>query len=359
MNKFTLQLVSVSAFAVFLSGCSLFFTDHSDDYQDVTKTHNTLEVPEGSTPSKDILVIPNEDRITDLTPAKPFVTPRAQFIYHPMVAVGVVEKEDAIEFSLPANKAQAKRIVSDFLTALYGAGESIASQTDDQIISVAFDFHPQGWWASLYSKITRLYPAKTVFAFSFTESEDKTLVSIQFRDEVQDAEVGPWMTPVENSDAYTVAVRLWGTFGRQLNQSSAYLSNQNDASSYPIWVDHHGLYAIRLNDASPSGLKTKLNAAGIYLVPGADNLLAPVSPENIARVGDVIDFTIPTGNGETQKLFNVRRRNLDDVSWDLREYSYKITEQKAGKFLVIDVSSVAQPEDPEVVSFHFAQRFIK
>ncbi|ETX11713.1 hypothetical protein MUS1_07140 [Marinomonas ushuaiensis DSM 15871] len=358
MNKFTLQLVSVGSLAVLLSGCSLFFTDHSDDYQDVAKTHSSLESPEGSTPSKDALVIPNEDAIADLVPAKPFVTPRAPFIFHPMVAVGVVEKEDAIEFSVPTNKDQAKRVVTDFLTALYGEGKSIASQTDDQITSIAFDFHPQGWWASLYSKITRLYPAKTVFAFSFTESEDKTLVRIQFRDEVQDAEVGPWMTPVENSDAHTIAVRLWGTFGRQLNQSSAYLSNQNDASSYPIWVDHHGLYGIRLNDASQSGLETTLNAAGIYLVPGADNVLAPVSPEKIARVGDVIDFSIPTGSGETQKLFNVRRRNLDDVSWDLREYSYKITEQKAGKFLMIDVSSVEQPEDPEVVSFHFAQRFL-
>lgn len=359
MNKFSLQLVGVGLLTVVLSGCSLFFTDHSDDYQDVTKTHSTLEAPEGSTPSKDVLVIPNEDAISDLTPVKPFVTPRAPFIFHPMVAVGVAEKDDAIEFSVPANKTQTKRIVSDFLTALYGAGESIASQTDDQITSVAFDFDPQGWWASLWSDITRVHPAKTTFAFGFTESEGNTLVKVQFRDEVQDTDPGPWMTPVKNSDAYTIAVRLWGTLGRQLNQSSAYLSNRDDASSYPVWIDHQGFYAIHLNDASTSGLKATLNAAGIYLVPGSDNLLAPVLPEKIARIGDVIDFTIPTGNGEKQKLFNVRRRNLDDVSWDLREYSYKITQQKAGKFLYIDVSSVEQSEGPEVVSFHLAQRFIK
>lgn len=358
MNNFTLQLVGVGSLVFILSGCSMFFTDNSDNYQDVAKTHNVLEVPEGSTPSKDALVIPNEDVIIDLTPAKPFVTPRAPFIFHPMVAVGVVEKEEAIEFSVPTNKTQAERIVSDFLTALHGAGEPIASQTEDQIISVAFDFHPQGWWASLYSKITRLYPAKTTFAFGFTESEGKTLVSVQFRDEVQNAEPSQWMTPVENSDAYTIAVRLWGTFGRQLNQSSAYLSNRNDDSPYPIWMDHQGLYAIHLNDAAAAGLEVTLNAVGIYLVSDADDLLAPVLPEQVARIGDVIDFSIPTGNGDKQKLFNVRRRNLDDVSWDLREYAYKIVEQKAGKFLVIDVSA-EQPEGPEVVSFHFARRFIK
>ncbi|MFT6656751.1 MAG: ribosomal protein S6, partial [Marinomonas primoryensis] len=58
---------------------------------------------------------------------------------------------------------------------------------------------------------------------------------------------------------------------------------------------------------------------------------------------------------EKQKLFNVYRRNLDDVSWEEREYPYKITHQKAGDFLVIDVSAT---DYPEVTSFHLVQRFV-
>ena len=164
------------------------------------------------------------------------------------------------------------------------------------------------------------------------------------------------MSPIKNDNAYSISVRLWGTIGRQLNQSTAYLSNQGTSPNFPIWVNYQGLYSVRLgSNVSLATIEAKLNAAGIYLIPGADHLLAPVLPENVARIGDVIDFTIPTGNGETQKLFNVRRRNLNDVSWEEREYSYMITRQKAGDFLVIDVS---ERDYPEVISFHLAQRFI-
>lgn len=356
MNKFTLQLMSASSLVILLSGCSLFLTDHSDDYQDGTPNATTLVVPEGSVPSKDVLVIPNEDKIASLEPSKPFTTPRAPFVFYPMVDIGVMEQDDSLELSVPANMEQSKRIVADFLTALNGAGDPIASQTQDQIISIPFDFHPQGWWASLWSDITRLHPAQTAFSFRFSESGEKTLVSVQFRNEQQDVEPTGWMSPVQNDDAYSVAVRLWGAMGRQLNQSSAYLSNRNDASSFPVWVDHQGLYAIYLgNNVSQSDIEAKLNAADIYLIPGVENMLAPVRPEDVARVGDVIDFSVPLASGKKLESIKTIRRDLDDVSWEEREYAYKITHQKAGDFLVIDVSSMAFPE---VVSFHLAQRFV-
>jgi len=356
MNKLTLQLLGAGSLALLLSGCSIFFTDHSDDYQDEKPIVSTLEIPQGSASSKDALVIPNEKNIANLDESKPFVTPRAPFVFYPMVAVGVAEQDDSIEFSVPASKEKSKRIVADFLTALHGAGTPVASQTDTQIISVPFDFHPQGWWASLWSSITRVHPAQTAFSFRFSESEGKTRLSVQFRDEQKDADPSDWMSPVQNDDAYSVAVRLWGTIGRQLNQSSAYLSNRGDSASFPVWVDHKGIYAIRLgNNVSASEFETILSAAGIYLIPDSDHLLSPVPPEDVARIGDVVDFNIPVGNGEKQKLFNVYRRNLDDVSWEEREYTYKITHQKAGDFLVIDVSAM---ESPEVTSFHLAQRFV-
>ncbi|NLQ16290.1 hypothetical protein HGG82_01465 [Marinomonas sp. M1K-6] len=356
MNKFALQFVGATSIALGLSGCSLFLTDHSNDYQNEKPVTSTLETPAGSKQSKDLLVIPNEDKIGNLEPSDSFTTPRAPFVFYPMVNVGVTEQDDAIEFLVPADQQQAKRIVADFLTALHGAGTSIASQTDNQIISIAFDFHPQGWWASLWSDITRLHPAQTVFSFRFSESGDKTRVSVQFRDEQQDVEPSRWMSPVQNDDAYSVAVRLWGAMGRQLNQSSAYLSNRDDTSPLPVWVDHQGLYAIYLGkNVSPADIETKLNMAGMYLMPEVENMLAPVPPEEVARIGDVIDFMVPSGKGSEMKLFNTRRRNLDDVGWEEREYAYQITHQKAGDFLVIDVSSMALPE---VVSFHLAQRFV-
>lgn len=356
MNKFTLKLMGVSSITFLLAGCSTFFTDHSNDYQLEKPVTSKLEVPAGSTPTKDVLVIPNEKVIADLDGKAAYTTPRAPFIFYPMVAINFEEKDDSVTLAVPANVTQSKRVVTDFLTALYGEGESIASQTEDQIISVPFDFHPQGWLASLWSNITRLHPAKTSFLFSFKEAENKTLVTVQFRDEIQDVEPSDWMSPVQNDDAYKVAVRLWGTMGRQLNQASAYLSNLGETTSFPIWVDHQGIFAVYLGkNASKTDLETKLNSAGIYLIPGDKQLLAPVPPEDVARIGDVIDLTLPLMGSVKAESLKTKRRNLDDVSWEEREYPYTISHQKAGDFLVIDVSAL---DSPEVVSFHLVQRFI-
>ncbi|UTW01389.1 hypothetical protein KDW99_09735 [Marinomonas rhizomae] len=356
MNKFTLNLMGASSLTLLLSGCSTFFTDHSDDYQQEKPVTSSLEVPSGSAPLSNALVIPNEKAIANLEGTTPYTTPRAPFVYYPMVAINVEEQDDAVELNVPASMTQSKRIVTDFLTALHGDGVSIASQTDDRIISVPFDFHPQGWWASLWSNITRLHPAQPAFSFRFKEMEGKTLVTVQFRDEQQDVEPGDWMSPVQNDDAYAVAVRLWGAMGRQLNQSSAYLSNRGDATSFPIWVDHHGLFAIHLGEnVSQAEIEAKLSAAGIYLMPGEKQLLAPVPPEDVARVGDVIDLNLPLVSKEQTKSLKTIRRDLDDVSWEERQYPYKITRQKAGEFLVIDVSGM---DSPEVTSFHLAQRFV-
>ncbi|MCB5161860.1 hypothetical protein [Marinomonas algarum] len=359
MKKVSLQIVGVGSIAFMLSGCSLFFTDSANEYQTERSTGSTLEVPEGSLTIKDALVIPNEQKIADLEATNTFVTPRAPFTFYPMVQVGVSETDNAMVLTVPANMTQSKRIVSDFLTALHGAGSAIATETDNTIVTIPFDFHPQGWWANLWSDITRLYPKKTAFNFAFSEVEgepNKTLVTIQYRDEQEAMEPTAWESPTENTDAYGVAVRLWGTTGRQLNQSSAYLSNRGEMAAFPIWVDHQGQFAVRLgNQLTPDAVESALLDKGFYLMPGEASLIAPVPSDEVERVGDVISLDVPTGNGESMKLFNVRRRNLDDVNWDKREYPYEILQQKAGDFLVIDVSAT---DYPELTSFHLTQRFV-
>ncbi|BFM48168.1 hypothetical protein [Marinomonas sp. THO17] len=359
MMKPMVKLLGVASVAISLSACSTFFPDHSNDYQQEAGAHTKLKVPEGSIESQDTLVIPNENEIANLDKPQPFVTPRAPFVYYPMEIIGFAEMDDSVQYRLNTSTAEAKKIVEDFLTSIHGAGQSIETQTDNQIVSIAFDFQPQGWWASLWSDITRLHPSKTAFAFSFEQQDDVTLVKLQYREVNQDpAKSTEWASPMAQSDAESIAVRLWGTFGLQLNQSSAYLSNTKDVTAaFPVWVDHQGMYAIYLGkDLSDNEFEAKLKAAGIYLMPGDEKLLAPVPADKVARVGDIIDFSLPIGaDGKEQKLFNVYRRDLDDVSWQEREYPYQITHQKAGDFLVVDVSAM---ENPEIASFRIAQRFI-
>lgn len=357
MSKTLFKVVSLSTATLVLSGCSLFLTDHTDDYQDQVSNSSALIVPEGAVPSRDVLVIPNEDKIASLTPSKPFTIPRAPFVFYPMVEVTVNETEEAFSLVVPTGVENAKRIVADYLTSLYGAGTPIASQTENTLTSVPFDFHPQGWLSSVWSSVTRIYPKQTAFSFEFDTVNEQTVIKVTYREEQEGSEPTGWMTPNKNEDAYAVAVRLWGVIGRQLNQSSAFLSNRESVSDFPVWVDHEGMYAIQLgkDPVSETSLLSTFESANLYLMPDKTQFVSPVPADQVARIGDVIDLSIPLGNGQKQKLFNVYRRNLNDVTWDEREYPYEITKQKAGYFLVIDVSAAP---NPEVVSFRLAQRFI-
>ncbi|MCV2402728.1 hypothetical protein OFY17_07510 [Marinomonas sp. C2222] len=356
MNKALANVAAFSVLTVSLSGCSLFYTDHSSDYQNTKATSNKLELPQGALEQKDIMVIPNEEVIADVTEVTPFTIPRSPFVFYPMAAVSYVETENSVEFSIPANAQQSKRIISDYLSSVHGEGEVIASQTETTLVTTQLSLKKQGKLAAIWSSITRLYPEKTVLSLEFSEGEQSTKVAIQFRHEKRGEEPTDWMSPASNTEVHSIIARLWGNIGRKVDESSAYLSTLDKTTDFPIWINHNGEYGIRLgNDVTDDVVESKILSAGLYLMANSESTLSPVPEEKVARVGDVIDFVVPVGNGETKKLFNVYRRDLDDVEWQEREYTYQVQRQKKGDFLVIDVSAAKYPE---IVSFILAQRFI-
>lgn len=354
----TLQLVSAGILAISVVGCSV--TDHSNDYLTEPSESKPITVPEGSMPIKDVLVIPNENKVADIdtSATKTFVAPRAPFIFHPMSRVDLRTEEGAVLFYVPDTVAGSKKVISDFLSAMYGDGEAIASNSDNRIVSTQIALKKQGTLAHVWSKITRVYPASTVFSFDVESTEKGSKITMQYREEITGKEPGAWMSPAKNDSEYDVAVRLWGAFGRHLNETSAYLSKQDVKSAYPIWIDAQGTFAVNLGQQVTNDmLMAKLKQADLYPVEGDESKLSPVPSKEVARVGDIVDLTLPIGTGgKDMKLFKVHRRNLNNVSWDKREYPYKIVHQKEGDFLVIDVSAV---EHPESVLFKLVQRFVK
>lgn len=357
MNKALVNAMTFSALTVFLSGCGLFYTDTSSEYQNTKLSTKKLQLPTGSVVAKDIMVIPNEDVIADLgEKSKSYTLPRTPFLFYPMVSVPYLEKDSAIELLIPANEVESKRIVADHLSSIYGEGDVIASQTEHKFITTQLSLKKQGKLAAIWSSITRLYPEKTVLSFEFAEAEQSTKVAIQFRHEKRDEEPTEWMSPATNPDVHSIVARLWGKVGRKIDESSAYLSTLDKTTDFPIWINHNGEYGIRLGKGiADDVVEAKILSAGLYLMANTESTLSPVPEEKVARIGDVVDFSIPVGSGKTQKLFNVYRRDLDDVEWQAREYLYEIQRQENGDFLVIDTSAA---QHSEVVSFLLAQRFI-
>lgn len=341
MNKKTIKLASVGALAIALSGCSLLLTDHSNDYRNESVNSVVLKVPAGALQARDDLVIPNENKIADLTKDSKFVVPRAVFVFYPMAKIAVESSQDSIVFDVPANMVQSKKMIKDFLMALHGDGESVATTADNKIVSVPFQFIKQGWWASIWSDISRNFPETIVFSFSFKETEKGTLVSVQYKVEENGKDTSGWMNPTSRNDVYADVIRLWGDMGRQVNKTSVYLSEQGNKTPFHVWIDHRGIFAIHLNsnNTTDDSLASQLALAGLKPVTGKENTLS-VLPSK-----DTKQFSVAPIVGAGKVL-----------AWDKREYKYNIVHQKAGDFLVIDVS--ASP-NPEITSFLLAQRFVK
>lgn len=358
MKKLTSTMVTLASTGLLLTGCSSFLTDHADDYQDGVDQNTALIAPEGSAPLEDSLVIPNEGAVADLQEKKEFVAPRAPFLYQSMAKVVMTEKQDAVEYVFPADVRQSKKIIEDFVSSFNDSPTPLVTDTDTRITTTPAPLVEQGRWRSLWSQITRVYPSKTEFSFDLQPLENaSTLVKMQMREVSEEGEIGEWVSPTTDLNTYGMAIRLWGTIGRKLDQNSAYLSeSKKQAEPSPIWINGSGMFAAYLGKkVSAEQIEQKIQQAGLYLSSEA-NQLAVVPEDEIARVGDVIPLEIPVGKGKTQKLFNVKRRDLDDVSWDKRTYPYKIERQAAGDFLVIDVSAT---ENQQLTSYFFAKKFLK
>lgn len=341
MNKTTIKLAGVGALVTLLSGCSTVLTDNSDDYRHDKVNTVVLQAPEGSLRSRDDLVIPHEQQIPSISPDAKFTVPRAPFVFYPMAKIDVMMKDSRVVLDVPANLTESKKMVKDFLMALHGDGESIASDTDSQIVSVPFQFVKQGWWASMWNHVTRDFPEQIVFSFSFTKSEQGTLVAVQYRVEDRGEATTDWLSPTTRNDMYADTLRLWGDMARQLNKKSVSLSEQGGKAPFHVWIDHRGVLAIHLDpkESVQTALATELAAAGLEAVAGKENTLAVMPLANGKMDGVAPNAT----QGQTE-------------AWNESEYQYSIIHQKAGDFLLIDVTSSATPK---ITSFLLAQRFVK
>ncbi|SBS37602.1 hypothetical protein MSP8887_02985 [Marinomonas spartinae] len=324
MKNTSFKLASAGVLALAMSGCSSILTDHANDYQYAVSNTTQLKEPPGSLQVRDDLVIPNVNEIPDLQKTGKFVTPRAPFIFYPMTKIPVSNKADRMVFDVPAGLDKTKEMVKGFLGALHGQGEAIATDKDNQIISVPFEFVKQGFWGSVASTFTRDFPEKTVFSFTFKRSGNDTIVSMQFKQQEQGKDVTSWQSPEKDPKRYTDAIRLWGNLGRQISEASAYLSQRGENSPFPIWVDHRGIFAVHLK--TTVDLAAQVKAAGLHFVDGQSNKLA-------------ID----------------KQEAQSGAKLDEQTFPYKVETQRDGKFLVIDASKVT---DPELASFQLVQRFI-
>lgn len=365
MNKNAKLLLTMGSVVVLgaTSGCSSIVPDHGLDYQEAKANEHALQLPEGSEPVSDKLVIPNEDKVADLQVRDEFDAPRAPFLYQPLANIPLVFSNEAAELRLPVSADKAKSLFTAYFNTLAteDVSDIIDESSDLHLATMPLSFAEAGSLTKIWTAITRLEPVKYRFDVNFTEAASITVATIQVT--AIDGDKQKLVNVSNIDDLAEKVVGAWAYIAQELNDKTVLLSDQGKPklARSLLWLNQKGQLAYYLGEHfERSNLDQFLESVpGFYLTSDSSNKLAVVPEDKLARVGDIVDFTIPVNSGidkEDVSLFKVRRRNLDNAKWDERSYSYELAQQQEGYFLTVDTSST---DDPLLTSYRILSRLAK
>ncbi|MBM6549980.1 hypothetical protein [Marinomonas ostreistagni] len=366
MKQHNLKIVSGVIALGLLSGCTSMLTDHGLDYQESEASDVTLQLPNDAQPTRDKLVIPNEDRIGDLTAKGEFEAPRAPLSFQPLAYAPLRLSAQQAVLQLPLDIEQSRTLMSDYLTQMAAAHDAeIELQVSDNGLSTsAFSLEEQGTLKKVWYVVTKLETPKYRFVIDFDEQNLMTQANIQVVS-IKDGSESP--VNLDKSDRFaSLIVDMWTTFASEIKVSRVLLSDQSNVNrplneNSPVWMRSNGELAFNLgNRFSERSFEAYIgNSDGVFLTGDNNQEISVVPAEQLAKVGDIIDFNLPVKSAEGEdgiKLFNVRRRNLDDVEWSARSYPYSIVRQQQGYFLTVDTSAT---DYPKLTSYRIFSRLAK
>ena len=354
MPHFLLNKTVISAaLALSLTACSMF--DKSDNYQLSRSNDVELVVPAGSVASRDTLVIPNEDSIPDYTGEMNVEGLKGPISFMPLANVKVSWQDETMWIESSLDTKTAKGLIKSYLVALSGDLNSIASMTDDEIVSAPIGDKDQGALLKFYYSITRLYPDRPAYRFKLESTAIGSKIGLQSRlvsqDKNQEFEYGEWLSPDESEESYSDALQFLST----LSSESMELVDSKVESDLPkanqMWLKTDGQYLVKLSDnATELDVANLIEQSDLHLVSRSPLELAFVTAGEVTKVGDIRPITLPssTEGEEDMLLFNLKYRNLDSVEWQKRAYPVVLVQSDEGVFVEVDVSAV---EFPDVVSY--------
>lgn len=365
MKKHSVKIASGMVLVGALSGCSSLVTDHGLDYQDAEASSVELSMPDDAQPVRDKLIIPNEDRIANLETKGEFTAPRAPLVFQPLAYTPLVMQGSVATLTLPVETEEAQTLISEYLSSIAQAHEQTLEfeVSEDTLQSSSVSFEETGTLTKIWYAVTKLEKPTYRFNVEFDEGTRFTKAKVTVTQTTEDA---PKAVDYEKNERLAnVLVDMWTSFASELEESKVLLSSQTAKAPVKdnslIWMRSNGELALYLGPRfSERSFKTYINSSdGVFLTGDNDQELSVVPEEQLAKVGDIIDFNLPikaSSDSDGIKLFKVRRRNLDDVEWHARSYPYRIEQQQDGYFLTVDASAT---DYPRLTSYRIFSRLAK
>lgn len=351
MNK----LAAAIAVTISVTGCSLI-DDKADVYKESQANEASLVVPEGSVTARDRFVIPNEDKIlaTSIAPDLSIPTKAIPDSFSPLADLTVTWEDDILWIETPLESETLGAVVKNFLVSIYGEGDPIAVNTENEIISAPVGDKDVGSLLKFYYSITRLYPDRTEYRFELVDGVKGTKVGMQHRivstDKNSDVTYGDWLSLESSDQEYDLGLQFISAVSREALAHDKELA-ASTRSQTNIWVTSEGDYVLKLDDSlKKADVAALIEQSDLYLISRNPLELAFVTEGEITKVGDIKPLKLPskTEGGEDVVLLNLRYRNLDGVSWQKRVYPVDLIQKPEGLFIDADTSAT---EQPNVVSY--------
>lgn len=349
------KLTSLAAIVVSMTACSLI-DDKADIYQESQANNVELVVPQGSVSSKDALVIPNEDKIASDSTAFELAVPIKAIpnSFSPLADLDVSWEENIIWIDTPLSDDVLRAVIKAFLVSLNGETDPISVSTDSEIVSLPIGDQNIGSLLKLYYNITRLYPDRTEYRFKLESSVNGTKVGIQHRlvskDQNKNTDYGDWLSPDSSDETNALGLQFISAISREaLAQDNS--SKELAESHMNLWVTSEGQFVLKLGDQfTKDDVASLIDNSDLYLISRDPLELAFVTEGEVAKIGELRRINLPTKtkDGEELFLFNMKRKNLDNVIWQKRVYTVELVQREEGLFLEADTSAT---EQPDVISY--------
>ncbi|TBR42233.1 hypothetical protein CBF23_008120 [Marinomonas agarivorans] len=353
------HLSTAGLLTLLMSGCSI--TDRGNDYQLSRSNDRPLVVEDGAFYSTDKLVIPNEQSIPVYKERHDFIAPDVPKPYVPFADLKIVWQDNQMWIESSSNLSSMKTAVTEFFSTLSGEQDVFHVKADNRLETFPISFVQQSWLGALWSNITRLYPEKAVYEVVFESKGKVNRLGLRYQTIKTDINgedtVSDWLTPKADERVYSTALDLWGQLSTKIKNNEELLSARNQTEPNSLWLDYQGNYAVRLNTGSDKQtLINIINKSPLHLINNNPLEVAFIPASEIPKVGELKKLVLPPLGGERIVLGNIRRRNLDDLTWEQRSYPVILDQRSNGVFVSIDASEADQPK---LVSYRVMQELFQ
>ena len=110
-----------------------------------------------------------------------FKAPNVPDAFYSLADFKFTSNQDRVWIETTGDISVIQKAIVVFFDNLYATDHSMKVNTDQRMETVSMPFYGQGWFASLWSSITRLYPEKVIYEIVLEKGEHNNRIGLRYK----------------------------------------------------------------------------------------------------------------------------------------------------------------------------------